>query len=157
MNALRSRGIAVGLVLAMLSSGCYDFELIKPTELPKLNGSFSTSLGRAGNATVVAVRVVDVEREDGTLAQIKGNFDLKVVRTDGREVEFEHPVRVEEDGDDFVVRGGNRGATRISLVDIQHAEVSQLNPGAVVAGTLLGVLAGSLVVGLLYAAGAHSK
>jgi hypothetical protein len=42
--------------------------------VPKLHGSFRTPIGHEGNTTIVAVRVADVEREDGTLAQIKGDL-----------------------------------------------------------------------------------
>jgi hypothetical protein len=146
MKWLRGRGIAVAVVCSMLSSGCYDWELIKPTEIPKLNGSFATPVGRTGDTTVVAVRVANVEREDGTLAQIKGNFDLKVVRENGDEVEFEHPVAAEMDGDDLVIRGGNRARTHIPMYEIKHAEVSQLDPGATTAAAVICSVVGGLVV-----------
>jgi hypothetical protein len=137
----------------MLSSGCYDWELIKPTELPKLNGSFSTPIGHAGNTTVVAVRVADVEREDGTLTQIKGNFDLKVTRENDDVVEFEHPVLAEIDDDDLVVRGGNRAKTHIPLTEIKHAEVSQLNVGTTTASAVVcSVLGGVALVAIAVAA-----
>jgi hypothetical protein len=139
----------------MLSSGCYDWELIKPTELPKLNGSFSTPIGRAGNATVVAVRVADVEREDGTLTQIKGNFDLKVTRENDDVVEFEHPVLAEIDGDDLVVRGGNRAKTHIPLVEIKHSEVSQLDVGGTTAAAVICSVVGGLVLGGIAVAAAN--
>jgi hypothetical protein len=133
----------------MLSSGCYDWEFVKPTELPKLNGSFATPVGHEGNTTVVAVRVADVEREDGTLAQIKGKFDLKVVGQDDSEVEFVHPVAAQIDGDELVLRGGNRSKTRIPLDDIKHAEISQLNPGATAGAAISVSLLAGLVVGLI--------
>jgi hypothetical protein len=142
----------------MLSSGCYQWELIKPTELPKLNGSFATPVGHVGNANVVAFRVADVEREDGTLVQIKGNFDLKVTRENDEEVEFDHPVAAQIDGDDLVVRGGNRSKTNIPLTEIKHAEVSQFDSGATMGVVLIAsVLVGIAVVVGVAAAGQHSS
>jgi hypothetical protein len=141
----------------MVSSGCYDWELIKPAEIPKLNGSFSTPVGQAGNTTVVAVRVADVEREDGTLAQIKGKFDLKVTRENGDELEFEHPVQAETDGDDLIIRGGNRAKTRIPLYEIKHAEVSQLDAGGTAATAVICSILGGLVIGGIAVAAASKS
>jgi hypothetical protein len=142
MKSLAGQGAALGLV-CMLSSGCYDWVLIKPVEMPKLNGSFASPVGQVGPRTVVAVRVVDVEREDGTLAEIQGNFDLKVIRKGGEEISFEHPVEAERQGEEFVIRGGNRAATRIPLSDIEHAEVSQLSPGKTAVAITIPVVLGT--------------
>src|SRR5579859_4356685 len=110
MNGLGRGALVMGLVGSMLAqSACYDWEMVKPAEVPKLSGSFQTPVGPiAGGGTLVAIRVVDVEREDGTLAQIKGNFDLKVVLKSGEEVTFNTPMEAERQGDELVVRGGNR-------------------------------------------------
>jgi hypothetical protein len=131
---------------------------LEPVEVPKLNGAFAAPVGQVGNATVVAVRVVDVEREDGTLAQIAGEFDLKIVEKGGEEIVFKHPVSAEREGDDLVIRGGNRAATRIALSDIVRAEVSEYSSGKTITATAVAVplgMAAFVGIGLAVASAAR--
>jgi hypothetical protein len=153
MKPLRAPVCAAVIMSLLAQSGCYDWEMVRPTEVPKLNGSFATPIGQSGNATVVAVRVADVEREDGTLVRIRGDYDLRVELKDGTAMTFSNPVRTESSGDDLLVRGGNRAETRIPLKDIAHASVSQLAPGKTAALTIvLTLVAAGATVGITLAA-----
>jgi len=136
----------MALVLLLTQSACYDWEMVKPVELPKLNGSFSQPIGQVGRTTVVGVSVADVERPDGTLTQIHGKFDLRIVRRDGSELTFEHPVSAELEGDELVLRGGNRPATRLRVGEIDHAEVSQYSVGKTMAVALIGTVVVTAVI-----------
>ena len=105
--------------------GCSSWEMVRPAEVPKLSGSFSSAVAQVGTHTAVVVPVTDVERPDGTLVQIRGGYDLRLALISGGYYEFNHPVSAVQEGDALVVRGANRAATQIPLADIQKAEVSQ--------------------------------
>jgi hypothetical protein len=97
--------------------------VIKPTELPKLNGSSSVGTISAGRHVVIA-SVAQVERPDGTMAEIKGQFDARITVA-GNTSEYEHPVDSAIEGTDLKVRAGNRALTAIPLERIERLEVSQ--------------------------------
>ena len=140
------RALSIPMVAFMLcSTGCYDWEAIRPAEIPKVSGSFATPVAQQGNTTIVAVRVVDVERPDGSLIQLKGEFDLRVTVRGGGQYEFKHPVGATREGDVLVLRGGNRGETRIPVDDVVKAEASQYSNGK----TTGAMLAVSLAAGLI--------
>ena len=145
----------VGLLLASaLTAGCYTWEPIKPTELPKLSGA-AVATGTVASGTnrgqVIAVSVAHVEAPDGRLVEIKGEFDARVELTNGQTVTFTHPVRAQVDGFHLTVQGGNRPPTSFPLNQVRVVTVSQGNPAAsaavgAVVGTALGVLIVVLVV-----------
>jgi hypothetical protein len=133
--------------LVMLS--CYHRTEIKPTELPELSDSFAAPVG--GGTGVVAVSVAHVEKPDGTLAEIRGEFDVLVRLDSGAELEFTHPVRARLTSSAMVlaVAGGNRPERRIPLERIASVEVSQFDElGASIIGGLVGAGVVVLVVGL---------
>jgi hypothetical protein len=138
--------VAAGLLASLLSqSACYDWEMVKPVELPKLNNSFAEPVSRTANTTIIAVSVADVEREDGTLTRIRGSFDLRLVLRDGGEITFHNPVRATRDGDDLLITGSDRPETRVPLANIAHAEVSQPAPGKTM-GLTVGLTVGFMLV-----------
>lgn len=144
------RAFSIPLLASMLSSiGCYDWEAIRPAEVPKVSGSFATPVAQQGNTTIVAVRVVDVERPDGSLIQLKGEFDVRVTVRGGGQYEFKHPVGATRDGDVLVLRGGNRGETRIPIDDIVKAEASQYAQGKTLAVTTTVGIGVGLIAALL--------
>ena len=134
------------VMLVLLLPACYSHTPIKPTEAPKLNGSFETQVEGAPN--VYAIRVTDVETPSGTLEQIEGEFDLMVKTRSGKSYVFEHPVRSAVHEDALLLKGKNLAATRIELSDITSIEVITYNKVAsgVVAGGLAAFAAGLVLV-----------
>ena len=137
---------ALGFVLlSAVVSGCYTHTPIKPTELPKLNGSGVVGLGQSGNTSVYAVSVAHVEAPDGHLEEISGRFDAVV--TDGHRgtVSFDHPVESSVTGNTLTVRGGNRGQTQFDLGDVRDVTIKQRNPAEVIWWGLGGAALGGLI------------
>jgi hypothetical protein len=119
----RARAIGLSLYVA-LTGGCYRWEVIRPTELPKLNGSSQTLVGTSGHTYAALATIAHVERPDGTMAEIKGRFDARVTVA-GQTQEFEHPVDAALEGGDLKVRSSSRPPAAIPLQRIERLEVSQ--------------------------------
>ena len=136
-------------------SGCYSWERIKPSQLPKLNGAYSRVTGTtytpSGSIANVEQTVAHVERPDGTLMEIKGNFDARVsVRSE--EFLFEHPVNATTEDKVLVVTGGNRPATSFELSTVRRVEVSQFDLAATsVLSAMLGLVVGGALIAIVIA------
>jgi hypothetical protein len=142
--SLLSRSLVLPASLAIVS--CYSHTAVNAKQLPRLNDSFVAPVG----ANVVAVRVATIEQPDGSLAEIKGNFDLQITMANGQELSFDHPVRAEIEGETLVLAGGNRRATPIPLSEIQAAEIVQPNKVAWALGAgLTGAALGLLIVAVI--------
>ena len=110
-----SRSLVALVTSLSLLAGCYSYNYtaIKPTELPKLNGS---SYGQvAGGA---------VETPEGRLVEINGSFDV-VIDTNQGEWTFEHPVGAGIEGDALVVKSSNQNPARIPLSQINSVMIKQ--------------------------------
>ncbi|HEY6559111.1 MAG TPA: hypothetical protein VI072_17625 [Polyangiaceae bacterium] len=83
-----------------------------------------------------------VERTDGTLYEVQGEFDA-LVHARGVKYQFLHPVNSELRGNTLVVRSSNRAATPSPLHDVQRVEVTQPDT----AKTVLAVIAVAVVIG----------
>jgi hypothetical protein len=90
------------------------------------------SKGRS-DRPVIVISVREIERPDGTLAQIRGPYDLEIIMVGGKTITFAHPVHVESDSDSLMVSGGDRAQTRIPIADIRSASVSQYSSWETVA------------------------
>jgi hypothetical protein len=142
------RQVSTLLILTILSSGCYTWTAIKPTELPKLNGA-QTATSQPTGSQVELVSVAQVETPDGRLAQIRGESDARIQLKGSTPILFEHPIISSVENEDLTIRSGNRAKTSIPLGNIQSLEVSQLNRNqTALAGTVLG-LVGSALLGFL--------
>jgi hypothetical protein len=133
------RRCSVGSIVALLAwtaSGCYSHTTVKPEQLPRLNDSFAVGTG----SNIVAVRVATVERPNGTLTEVAGKFDLAIRLRNGKELEFDHPVRAAVSGGNLTLQGANRGPTVLALAEISRAEVVQLDS----VGTALEIIGISL-------------
>lgn len=129
----------VWFVLVLLSTaGCQSSQQIKPTELPKLNYSFRAPVSESGGS-LVAVRVAQVETPDGTLAEVKGEFDVRLTLASGDELLFTHPVQAALHGDSLEIAGGNRAKSSFRIAEIVEVGVSQYDAGK----TAVGLGAGS--------------
>lgn len=136
------------LCILQALAGCYTAEAVKPAELPKLNGGFVEPIARTGNATVIAVSVARVEREDGTILEVHGKPDVYLTLRSGTRLDFDGPVLAEADDDSLTLRSENRAKTRVSFKDIEKAEVSQYDGTK----TWLAYMGGSLALtGILVA------
>ncbi len=131
------------LVLAPLAlSSCYSWTEIKPTELPKLNGGTTapgTIVSGTNRGEAIAVSVGQVERPDGRLFEVKGEFDARISQSNGERVEFDHPVRSQLEASTLTVQGENRAQTPFELDDIKKVEISQFDRTTT---TILGVVGG---------------
>lgn len=124
----------------MTSSGCIVHEVIKPTELPKVNNSYSKNIGSTvgpnGAVTpIVEKSVVHLERPDGTMVEIKGETDALVTLRNGTQVEIEHPVAARTNAVSLFVKGGNIAEQEFEMREIDKVEVSQISMGRTMALT----------------------
>jgi len=125
---LNHKAISAALTLTLSISGCVTWEQVKPTELPKLNGSGHAPLAAQNTSnTVIGVLVTSVEAPDGRLVEVKGDFDVRIA-TDNRKIQFDHPVRSEVEEGMLSLRSSDRGLTQFLLEDVKSAEVSQDRP-----------------------------
>lgn len=151
MPSPRVRRWALPLVLAssVLLQGCHAHTPIRPTELPKLNGSFGDTQRGAG-AVLTTRTVTHVQGEDGRMVELKGEYDVVMTLKDGRKVEFEHPVLSAVEGQKLRIRSGNRPEASVLVDDISHIEIVNFDGVAtsVVGGLILG--AGALVALLVF-------
>lgn len=135
-------------------SGCTSMRTVRPTELPKLNNSQSTTTAR-GNVAFVLQTARHVQAPDGRIIQVVGPFHLHVVTKRGKVVKFAHPVSTRLSGDSLEMRGGNRGLTVFRVRDLKSTKVEVNDPGKtilLIAGINLGVLAiGGVIVGVIAA------
>lgn len=143
-NTHPSAGISIALIVSILSQvGCYDWEIVRPAEISRLSTSVGTQGEQADNNPIESV---DVERPDGSLVHITSDRDIRITVRGGTVYHFTSPIAAVRKGDVLVLRGGNRGETRIPIGDIEKAEVSQYSDGKTML-TCLGVSA--LLVGLI--------
>ena len=144
----RSFSALVLAVFAMTSFGCYCWVDIKPMELPKLNGSYSRVTGvvatPSGQVATVESTVAHLEKPDGTLVEIGGEYDAEITTSYGP-TRFSHPVNSSLQGDQLVVQGGNRAATGFPLQDVRQVQVSQYDRTA----TTFAAAGGGIVLGLV--------
>jgi len=118
--------ITVSLVVLFLA-GCLRHTPIKPSELPKLNGpSVGTVVGGRAPGTVVAVATRTVEKPNGQLVEIRGEFELVVTTRNGK-LTFGKPVMSEITDGRLTVRSGNRSPWSAPIDSVQSAQVQQPN------------------------------
>jgi hypothetical protein len=146
------RKVWAWMLLATLSThstGCYKWVEIKPTEVVKLNGSYRRDLGSvstpSGTVTTTEVTVAHVERPDGTLVELKGDFDADITEG-GSTSRFEHPVNSRIQGPFLVVASGNRAATPYIVKDIRKVEIKQYDSTTSNIVLVVGGLAGGLLL-----------
>lgn len=136
------------LLVCVFCSSCHTRTRIQPAEVPKLNGSTRVDLGHSGTPsgdTRYAVTVSNVKKPDGTLHQVKGEFDLLLcVRGQGCTF-YEHPVDSRLEGNTLHVLSGNNPPASFSMDDVTGAAVEEYNA----LGTVLTIAVGSGVVALL--------
>jgi hypothetical protein len=141
------RGLTIATIVLTSVVGCFRTTPVEPSEIPKLTGSFVTSVGH----NTVAVRVVHVKQPDGSIAEIKGEFDLVIETNDGEEMTFGHPVVAELEGDTLKIAGGDSPERSLPLDSLTSAKVRQINGPVVALGAGLGGLAlGFLIVAVAF-------
>jgi hypothetical protein len=144
------RHVATLLVLTMLSGGCYSWTVIKPTELPKLNGAQTTRSNQMGRQ-VVLISAAQVETPDGRLVEIQGESDAKINLPGATPLLFEHPIISSVENEGLTVKSANRAKTTIPLNKIQSVEVSQFERGKTTAAVMvLSTLAAGLIILVTY-------
>jgi hypothetical protein len=141
------------LFFILLTTGCYKTEVIKPTELPKLNyAGVGTVVAGPGKGHLVAVSVGQVEGIDGRMVEVIGEYDATIVAKRGERTTFEHPVRSSIDNQLLRVGGGNRTETAFQLTDVSQVETKTYD-GTATLWTILGVSLGVTTIAaiVLYA------
>lgn len=100
--------------LALGTAGCGASIVahVEPDELVGLAGASRETRTRRAVVT-----------EDGQTVEIGGPFHVVVVARGGPRRTFRHPVVVERDGDDLVLRGSNRPAARIAASAVRRIVV----------------------------------
>jgi hypothetical protein len=141
-----SRFVPVLVACSLLTTGCFTYVPIRPTELPKLNGSFQSSESVGANTTLVTRSVAQVEGEDGKMVELRGQHDVVVTLKDGTKTTYEHPVSASEQDGALVIKSGNLPEARIPLDSIQRVAIPKQNR-AVAVVTLVGVgIVGALLL-----------
>ena len=135
----------IALIAAPILLGCHTWVAIKPSELPRLNGSTEQVVSRSANSRVVAITTTPVERPDGRLVEIRGNYDVRI-ESGGRSQEVGSPVLAELEGDHLIVRGSNMPRSRIPLSNIDNLEVSQFQRARTVLLTTGIAMVGAAIV-----------
>ncbi len=144
-RTLRSIAVATIACFSLLTTGCFNYVHIPPSEAEKLNAT-ETAQSVSGNPGVQVKSRVNVEREDGRLYEVLGAADLIVRTEDGRELMFKHPLSVEANMARFTVESKNRASTRIKTDDIEEVVVKDRSPartGLLGGGIVLLVLGGT--------------
>src|SRR5688500_1745781 len=108
MRAMPRVPIALLVSLAVSGCGASIVAVVDADELATLGGDSRET--RARRAVVTT---------DGRTIEI-GAFHVEVVAQGGPRRVFRHPVIVERDGDDLVLRGSNRPAARIAASAVRR-------------------------------------
>jgi hypothetical protein len=146
------RALLAVSTLVLLLAGCYRHTAIKPTELPKLNSpSMGTVVGGNANGSTIAVATRTVERPNGQLVEIRGEFDL-LLTTSAGDMAFSKPVVSDISDGILTVRSGNHGAWSAPISSVDSAKVEQPNRSA---NMFWGAVGGVLIFGIVMAAAAN--
>ncbi len=163
MKHLGATSLLSCALLSLANLGCHDWVAIRPTELPRLNGSTAVQVGTTtqygpngttSTAPVMAVSQTAVEGPDGRMVQINGSFDARVV-SGGEERTFDGPVvsELQLEGRQLNIRSANYAPVDIPISAVDSVEVSQFN--AVKTSLLsggLGIIGGTLIAIVLLSA-----
>jgi hypothetical protein len=148
------RRLLAGVMLLVLSSqtACYDWVALRPQDAESLSSPYAAP---APHGAVIPV--VDMQRPDGRMVRLAGNYGVRVTLRTGEVYEFSSPVRVEKaDDGTLVFRGGNEAPLRTKQEDIAALEGSALDAGKTIAAiTLPPILAGALTVLTVVALAGH--
>ena len=144
--------LAMSVCVAMLNLGCTNWVAIRPSELPRLNGSTAVRAGTTYDLEpIMLIAETSVETPEGTLVTIRGDFDASI-QYHGRTILAEDPVISEVTGSYLQVRAGNLRQTRMTLAEITSVEVLQAAGTKTYLLTVGLILLGSMLVGgLTYA------
>jgi hypothetical protein len=130
--------IAVTVAAALLASGCYSTYRVKPSELPKINGSSTTQTGGGyvsstnahGGRTTMAVATSErtvrhLLAPDESVVEVKGEVTADVGWR-GQRYHLEHPLVANIEDGILELHGGN-GLLRAPVSEIEYAEVESYN------------------------------
>ncbi len=138
----------------LFSYGCYDIVAIKPTEITKLNNTYSVQVGTSystsyntstkttttNSSPIMAHSVRHLERPDGRTLQVTGKTPVIITTNQGKYT-FTHPTISRLNDGNLIIAGSNRGYVSFPLESIQKAEVKMYNAGkTLLTSTLLSVL-----------------
>ena len=136
------------ILAALASSGCFSYDIVKKTELPKMsNLAVGTVVSGPQTGNAVAVAVTHVERPDGRLLEVSGTPTVRIIASGKRHL-FKHPIRARIEGDLLTVRSGNRPQTAFRLREVTQVAIRRPNLWnlfwSLTAGAAVGVLTGLL-------------
>jgi hypothetical protein len=123
-----------------LTFGCYKSIAIKLTEVPKLNNTYSVSVGSTNTSSynystkqtdyssspIIASSVRHIRRTDGRILEVKGKTPV-IITTKAGKYTFKHPTISRLYNGRLKIAGGNRGEQVFMLDSIQKVEIKQFN------------------------------
>ena len=144
-RTLRRIAVATIACFSLLTTGCFNYVHIPPSEAEKLDAAVSTQEVR-GEDDVYAMSLITVEQENGKLYEVHGKADLIVRTISGQELKFEHPLSVEMNADSLNVGSTNRVPTKLQVSKVEDVIIKDKAP------IKTGLLAGGIVGGVLFGA-----
>ncbi len=136
------------MAFTLAQTGCWT--PIQKGELSRLKTGQTNVLGSStsGNTTttVYALSSQTVTKEDGTLYQINGTYNLRLTFTNGAMTTFDHPIGIEEtEAGKYTIKSGALPPTAVRLQEIQRVEV----PDPKATGWAVAGAGGVAVLGIL--------
>ena len=130
------------LTLSLGLTGCYDLYSIAPTEVPKLNNTYTVQVGSTTSSSynystkqtsytstpIYSHSVRHVRRANGTNLHVTGSPPV-IITTNRGKFTFTHPTIASIEGDSLIISGGNRPNTRFLLSDIKKVQIKIYNRG----------------------------
>jgi hypothetical protein len=126
------------LVSFFLTLGCYNTYSIQPTEVPKLNNTYSVQVGsrntssynsstgstKYSSSPIMAHSTRHVKRPDGRTAEITGKATI-IITTKTSKYTFTHPTIASLNSGHLKIAGANRPEQIFMIGSIKKVEVEQ--------------------------------
>lgn len=123
----RACAVLVTLFFSVHLSACYKKVAVKPTELPKVNQSYTKTAGTAytgqGTVTVTESSVIKLERTDGRLYELKGDADVLVRPKGGEQLFFKHPIGAKVKDGTLKIKSKNYAEKSFKIDNLQSTKV----------------------------------
>jgi len=120
--------LAVFLAGMMVSSGCYSYKAFSPSELPKLNKTYTTLVGivrtNSGVQTLHNKSYLHLKTPDGRILAIEGRpSEVRLKLSTGKILRISTPYQFEPNGDRLKILTATGSPINVAYEDITRAEV----------------------------------
>jgi hypothetical protein len=120
--------ILLVFVAGLVGAGCFKWELVRPTELPKISRVTVGNVVRGPSAgKAVAVSIIHMKRPDGRLLEVSGRPTVRITDVHGKQRQFKHPIQAKLHNGRMIIDSGNRPRTIYRMQDIQHVGVRKVS------------------------------